>query len=163
MRSSPTFVQVSSALWCGEPNTPNKAQTAVCQILREYFLQSENHISSVSVREADTNPNNNMMMRQAGLSGSMLRRTKFSKQNVGSLPKTKIQKCKIQKYTIQIIQNHYLGQLTFTKSGSSWLEAATPSLVMSTHPIQYVLYNTSGFTFLRKYTKRWCFRFYELI
>ena len=50
-------------------------------------------------------------------------------------------------------QNRRFGQLTNTESGSSWVEAATSSLVMSTHPIQYVLYNTTGFTFLRKYTK----------
>ena len=44
-------------------------------------------------------------------------------------------------------QNRRFGQLTNMESGSSWVEAATSSLVMSTHPIQYVVFITFHFLF----------------
>ena len=42
-------------------------------------------------------------------------------------------------------QNRRFGELTNMESGSSWVEAATSSLVMSTHPIQYVVFITFHF------------------
>ena len=42
-------------------------------------------------------------------------------------------------------QNRRFGQLTNMESGSCWVEAAASSLVMSTHPIQYVVFITFHF------------------
>ena len=43
-----------------------------------------------------------------------------------------------------------------------WINLRIPSLVMSTHPIQYVLYHTSSFTFFEETYQTLCLRFYWL-